>query len=258
MRGTLPTPRLPALQAPLALRDLLAAAGERGPFVVAGHSVGGQLALQFGALFPNDTAGVALVDSYADAAINLQLTGRADRSFTGSPGMLFTLNILRAVTPFAWGRLITQQPPGYKYAPALSALYGGNKAWQSQWVEVLGIAAGNGVGADLARLAGNSSQWHGAGWPSYGSKPLLLMPAAQTLEGEGGVPPGCGLALASNASCQAAALAAPRAWYAKLYLAYQQSLSSNTTLLPVPGGHGATSDSPQLLADALLAKFAGV
>ncbi len=251
----------------------MAAAGERGPFVVAGHSVGGQLALHFGALFPNITAGVALLDSYADAAINLQLTGSADRSFTGSPGMLFTLNILRAVTPFAWARFITQQPVGYKYAPVLSALYGGNKAWQSQWIEVLGIAAGNGVGPDLARLAGNGSQWHGTSWPSYGSKPVLLLPAAKTLEDEGGVPPddwrlalegksglpsGCGLALASDANCQAAALAAPRAWYAKLYLAYSLSLSSNATLLPLPGGHSMVTDSPQLLADALLAKFAGV
>jgi pimeloyl-ACP methyl ester carboxylesterase len=235
----------------------LAAAGERGPFVVAGHSVGGQLALHFGALFPNITAGLALMDSYSDTAINLQLTGSADDMFTGSPGMLFTLNILRAATPFAWARFITQQPAGYKFAPVLSALYGGNKAWQSQWIEVLGIAAGNDVGPDLVRLAVNRSQWHGSSWPSYGSKPVLLLPATKTLE-DVGVPPGCGLALASDANCQAAALAAPKAWYAKLYLAYSLSLSSNATLLPVPGSHGFVTESPQLLADALLAKFAGV
>ena len=45
------------------LRNLLTGAGERGPFVLAGHSAGGIYVLNFANLFPRDVAGVVLLDS---------------------------------------------------------------------------------------------------------------------------------------------------------------------------------------------------
>jgi pimeloyl-ACP methyl ester carboxylesterase len=45
------------------LRALLAAAGVPGPYVLAGHSVGGTYALAYAMTFPSDVAGVALIDS---------------------------------------------------------------------------------------------------------------------------------------------------------------------------------------------------
>jgi pimeloyl-ACP methyl ester carboxylesterase len=45
------------------LHTLLAEAGEAGPYVLAGHSAGGIYVLNFAKLFPQDVAGVALLDS---------------------------------------------------------------------------------------------------------------------------------------------------------------------------------------------------
>lgn len=45
------------------LHDLLDAAHIRGPYVLAGHSVGGVYALLYAAHYPDDVAGVALIDS---------------------------------------------------------------------------------------------------------------------------------------------------------------------------------------------------
>lgn len=244
----------PCSQNPYAVRSLLAAVNETGPYIIAGHSKGGQLALQFGALFPNITSGLALIDSYADTAINLELTGKANLSFTGSPGMIFTLNILRAAVPFGWARLITSTPGStYKYAAAMNALYGNNKEWQSQWIDVLSIAAGNTLDADIASFASNRS-WYGTGWPDFASKPILLLPATKTLD----LPAGCELSFGSNATCQAQVMARPKSWYAKLYLAYQGSLSSNVSLVPVAGAHDIVTARAKTLADALLTKFNGV
>src|SRR4051794_15978399 len=45
------------------LHHLLAAAGEPGPYVLAGHSSGGVHALTYAAMYPQDLAGVVLLDS---------------------------------------------------------------------------------------------------------------------------------------------------------------------------------------------------
>lgn len=45
------------------LHTLLAAAGETGPFVLAGHSIGGPYALTYAHQYPDETAGMVLLDS---------------------------------------------------------------------------------------------------------------------------------------------------------------------------------------------------
>lgn len=52
-----------AIQTATDLRTLLQRAGEPGPYVLVGHSLGGAYVLDFAARFPDRVAGVALVDS---------------------------------------------------------------------------------------------------------------------------------------------------------------------------------------------------
>lgn len=51
------------VQAAADLHALLAEAGERGPFVLVGHSVGGPYAMTYAAQYPDDVAGMVLLDS---------------------------------------------------------------------------------------------------------------------------------------------------------------------------------------------------
>jgi pimeloyl-ACP methyl ester carboxylesterase len=51
------------IQAAHDLHALLAAAGEEGPFVVVGHSIGGPYAMVYAATYPSDVAGMVLLDS---------------------------------------------------------------------------------------------------------------------------------------------------------------------------------------------------
>ena len=56
------------------LHRLLAAAGESGPYVLAGHSLGGIHALTYAAMYPHDVAGVVLLDSASPHQVDLVTT----------------------------------------------------------------------------------------------------------------------------------------------------------------------------------------
>ena len=56
------------------LHRLLTAAGESGPYVLAGHSSGGVHALTYTHLYPNDVAGVVLLDSASPRQVELVKT----------------------------------------------------------------------------------------------------------------------------------------------------------------------------------------
>jgi pimeloyl-ACP methyl ester carboxylesterase len=53
------------------LHRLLTAAGESGPFVMAGHSIGGVHALTYAHLYPHDVAGLVLLDSASPHQVEL-------------------------------------------------------------------------------------------------------------------------------------------------------------------------------------------
>jgi len=53
------------------LHRLLTAAGESGPYVLAGHSIGGVHALTYVAMYPHDVAGVVLLDSASPHQVDL-------------------------------------------------------------------------------------------------------------------------------------------------------------------------------------------
>ena len=84
------------------LHETLTKAGERGPYVVVGHSLGGPYALIFTDLYPADVAGLVFVDaSHPDQVARLRkATGNAMKEPTGM------LKVVAALTWTGIGRLI--------------------------------------------------------------------------------------------------------------------------------------------------------
>jgi len=63
------------------LHDLLAAAGESGPFVLAGHSSGGVHALTYTHLYPSQVAGLVLLDSASPNQVDVVTTFDGEYQF---------------------------------------------------------------------------------------------------------------------------------------------------------------------------------
>lgn len=143
-------------QTAVVLHNVLAAAGEAAPYIIAGHSAGGQTALLFAGSFPDLVSGVALLDSYDDVAISLAYTGSENVTVQLPSGKevmrpaftyltantLGAIDAVRAITPFGWARFITMSYDGaYPYTGAMNAMYGDNKDWQVRG----GFGGGEGV-----------------------------------------------------------------------------------------------------------------
>ncbi|NKX44658.1 alpha/beta fold hydrolase [Roseicyclus persicicus] len=73
------------------LRTALAAAGEAGPFVLVGHSLGGFFVRDFAAQFPADTAAVVLVDSSHEDQLEA-FSPDMVAEFRAFPGLLSALS----------------------------------------------------------------------------------------------------------------------------------------------------------------------
>ena len=79
-----------------AVHCLLVAAGEKGPYTLVGHSLGGIYARQFAALYPDETAGMVLIDSSSESMIR-----RLPAKTTASQlQQLHLLRYIRYLTPF--------------------------------------------------------------------------------------------------------------------------------------------------------------
>jgi pimeloyl-ACP methyl ester carboxylesterase len=94
------------------LHALLAAGGERGPFVLAGHSSGGIYALTFAADHPDEVAGMILLDSSSPRQLELV------------PSFAMTSEIMRravAVLPTLARTGLTQLTPSTSELPAPAA-----------------------------------------------------------------------------------------------------------------------------------------
>ena len=84
-----------------ALRDLLAAAGEEGPFVLVGHSIGGLHVRSFARLAPGEVAGMVLVDSsHENQATRLTMLDSLEDAQLGA------LATCRRLAPFGLPRLL--------------------------------------------------------------------------------------------------------------------------------------------------------
>ena len=83
------------------LHTLLMRAGEQGPFVLVGHSAGGPYALTFAARYPDDVAGLVLLDSMSPDAFT------ALPGFTAEQAMMHRgLGVLPSLTRLGIGRLL--------------------------------------------------------------------------------------------------------------------------------------------------------
>lgn len=92
------------------LHTLLQRANEPGPYVLAGHSFGGLYALTFAARFPQDVAGLVLVDSTAPAPQPVAAQpGRADSEDTANRASALVAGLSR----LGIGRLIGVETPSH-------------------------------------------------------------------------------------------------------------------------------------------------
>lgn len=248
-----------------ALKSLLTGLNITGPYILAGHSAGGQLALTYAAMFPSEVKGLALLDSYSETSIaydmdkvsNVTTQDEKTTLQVHKPHYQHTLqiiNLMRSVTPLGWPRFIHKAPSSYKYQKMLLAQYGSNKEWQGQWAA---FRSQDDLDEELSAMAGRTF-WYGRGWPSFGAMPVLVLPARDSIES----------AMKQHAkldcdfrekSCQEAVLAvAGKPYGPKLQLAYAATLSSNATLTVVDGKHDYPWAMAKVLAELLESKFRGL
>lgn len=122
-RSTPDTRRFDPIESVDRLDALLAAAGERGPFLVTGHSLGGALALMYAARHPDRTLAVAMVDPpHPDLLSRIPRAAADDyRDFAGKlrlAARLAPLGVMHAVRPFS-GPAATLPPEARRVAAAL-------------------------------------------------------------------------------------------------------------------------------------------
>lgn len=109
-----PLPR-DARSAVSALRGLLERAGEPGPYLLVGHSLGGFHMQLFASRHPSETAGLVLVDSPAVADFRQEASQQADAAQTGFYRVMEFLartGILRAAAPLGGKSLIPESAAG--------------------------------------------------------------------------------------------------------------------------------------------------
>jgi pimeloyl-ACP methyl ester carboxylesterase len=151
------------------LHRLLEHAGEKGPFVLAGHSAGGAYAMAYAARHPDDTAGLALLDSMTPE----QFTVLPDY-----PGQYSALRRLYGVAPsltrIGVGQLAraltTAEPPGEAGEQALAVAVS-PRNWRTARDELSTYRRALAQAGELTTI---------------GAKPLVVLSATETLEGTSG------------------------------------------------------------------------
>jgi pimeloyl-ACP methyl ester carboxylesterase len=103
------------------LHALLDAAGESGPFVLAGHSIGGVYALTYAARYPDQVAGLVLLDSASPHQFTVLPEYAAQYEF-----LMRLYGVLPTLTRLGIGRLVpalsTNDVPGVAGAQATALL----------------------------------------------------------------------------------------------------------------------------------------
>lgn len=150
------------------LHTLLQRANEPGPYVLAGHSFGGLYALTFAALYPDDVAGLVLVDSTAPASHPEPATTQSARSeMDDTNSRLSALGA--AAANLGIGRVIGVDRPSQLWGTIYEYLHAGSFAQEAAALKdldgkplfVLTAGSGNQPGWDakqdaLAALSTNS------------------------------------------------------------------------------------------------------
>ena len=141
------------------LHAALAKAGERAPFVLVGHSLGGPYALLFTGLYPSEVAGLVFVDaSHPDQLDRLRkATGKSMEPPTG---------MLSAVAALSWTGIIRLVPDGAspKLPPAA--------------VAAAGAYTSTSLGPTLDELKALAATFQAAGqYRQLGARPLVVLTA---------------------------------------------------------------------------------
>ncbi|MGW0802375.1 alpha/beta fold hydrolase [Nonomuraea sp. NPDC002799] len=93
------------------LRELLGAAGVAGPYVLVGHSLGGAYARRFAQLFPEDVAGIVMLDAfYEEWDTYMPESMHLARARHPRPGRL-SMRLIRLFTRRVYGRMLAEWPP---------------------------------------------------------------------------------------------------------------------------------------------------
>ena len=141
------------------LHIALIKAGEHGPYVVAGHSLGGPYALLFTGLYPSEVAGLVFVDaSHPDQLERL-------RKATGS-SMQPPTGMLSAVAALSWTGIIRLVPDGAspKLPPAA--------------IRAAGAYTSKSLGPTLRELKALSGTFNAAGqYRQLGDRPVVVLTA---------------------------------------------------------------------------------
>jgi pimeloyl-ACP methyl ester carboxylesterase len=158
-----------AHQVSLDLHDLLRAARVPGPYVLAGHSVGGVYALVYAAMFPGQVAGMALIDSSTPNQFDLpdyprfysmwRRVGALLPSVSRVGRHLFGLSSPRELSAdrFEFGQL----PRVFDQAKALRSLHG--KPLAVVTADRDAMRGWQAAQTQFARLSSNSFQVHARG-----------------------------------------------------------------------------------------------
>jgi pimeloyl-ACP methyl ester carboxylesterase len=133
-----------------------------GPYVLAGHSFGGLYALTFAARYPDDVAGIVLVDTTAPAAG--PVTATPDEA--GSYDIMGRVSaLLSSTADLGVGRLLSQG--SYDSLPPQSA----------DEAEATGSTASNLQSTVDEYLQANTSAGQAAALDDFGDKPLVVLTA---------------------------------------------------------------------------------
>lgn len=226
------------------LHSLLELAGEQGPYVMIGHSVGGQCIQKYASAYPTEVIGLVMIDSYSSYLELLQpVYGWTDAQVKSMQDQTIeTCDIARAfsVTPIL--RWVTSSlaynssTPDYeKLNGAYSATYGTYRNWQAQWNDVANSDFTESVLQDI----------------TLGNKTVVFIAAGMTVNAtcqEREIPENtkqCDDALKS----QAAYLNGAKTQLARL------STNSHLYICPAPCDHGVATKSPSYITNLVKQHF---
>lgn len=244
------------------LHQLLQTSREAGPFILVGHSVGGQLIQLYATLFPSEVSGLILLDSVPDFIYPLSLTGKPLNSivtFTDiQPYLLSTKSIVdlyRVATAFGIHRWIQRASGDYQpsnLANYYNAGYGKSLNWHAQYFDYTSTPH---LIEIFDRLS-SQKYLNGFGWPTLrtSTTPVLGIITNATAGGPG---PLC--SSTTDETCTSSARVG-RAYYDAMRLQVT-TISTNSTYLvcDAPCSHSFVStDKVDWISQMILNKFSSV